>query len=305
MKKFLFLALALTMVLACDKDDKGKGTSVGFDFTKGDYKNGDSVKSLESDGVTLTFGSTSTWYKDDQGVHVQAGTTFSISSLGTDKTIQRVAFTFGNNEEDLPITAFEGEMSNDVWTGAVKKVFFKVDGTTGHRTISRISVSLGNKESYNMTDVIDASYIGVTSTTSLQSWSDKQGTASPAYYCGKTAVDYANPDVIVLNKEKGGIVSTRSGGFVRHIEIKWRHTLIFDLDVLAYGDDYHYSDPSDLYNSSYAGTQLGTFKCSSGWSTIINVKGNYNYVGLRLQPDEDYTDSYNMVYIDKIEITWE
>ena len=297
MKKFLFLTLALSLVLGCEKDaNNSKFTD--FDFTKENFINGYSVKTLERDGITVSFGCPATWYKDDQGLHVPAGVTFALSS---DKTIEKVVFTFGNSDKDNTIKAFEGEISDNVWTGAVKKVFFNIEGTSGYRCISRISVKLGNKESYNMTDVIDAAFTGVSS-TSLESWSDKKGTASQATYRGKTATE---DGVIVLNKEKGGIISNRSGGFVRHIEIKWNKTLIFPIDLLVYGDNSYYTEPSDLYSSSYAGTLLGTVSCGSSRNTIIDVKGNYKYVGVRQKPDDNMDDSWNKLYIDKVEVTWE
>lgn len=301
MKKFLFLALGLALILGCEKNDK-HNKSIVFDFTKENLKNGDEVKSFEIDGVSLTFSFPVTYSTDDQALRIPYSTTFCLSS---DKTIEKILFSFGKEDKEAPITAFEGEFSVNAWTGAAKKVFLKIDGTSGSRSISRMTVTLGKKESCNMTDVIDASFTGVTSAT-LSSWSEKKGTASPATYRGKTATEeYREKDAIVLTKEKGGIVSNGSGGYVRHIEVKWSYTKAIPVNLLVYGDNLSYGEPSELYNSSYAGTLLGTFSCGSNYSTIIDVKGNYKYVGLRQEPDNDMNDSWNKLFIDKIEVTWE
>ncbi len=301
MKKLLFLALGLALVLGCEKNDK-RNNSVVIDFTKENYQNGKTVKTLDSNGLTVTFGRPATWNNDDQALRIWAGTTFCLSS---DKTIEKIVFSFGKEDKEAPIKAFEGEFSVNVWTGAAKKVFLEIDGANGSsRSISRMTVTLGNKESRNMTDVIDASFIGVNS-TSLESWSGKKGTASPASYLGKTAVKYSDHNVIVLNKEQGGIVTNVSGGYVRHVEIKWNMTLTCPIDLLVYGDDIRYTSTSDLYNDSYAGTLLGTFTCGSSYSTIIDVEGDYKFVGLRQKPDDSLSDSWNNLYIDRIEVTWE
>ena len=61
---------------------------------------------------------------------------------------------------------------------------------------------------------------------------------------------------------------------------------------LVYGDDIRYTSTSDLYNDSYAGTLLGTFTCGSSYSTIIDVEGDYKFVGLRQKPDDSLSDSW-------------
>ena len=298
MKKFLFLALTLSLVLGCDKNEK-YGTFTGFDFTKEGYINGDNVWTLERDGITLTFGRPATWFNDGKSLHVYSGTTFVLSS---DKTIERITFTFAEEESSASIMAFEGELAENVWKGADNKVFFKIEGTSGYRCISRMEVKLGSKASDNMTDVIDASFTGV-SGSNYAKWSGKKGSASPATYLGETAV-YSGSSIEFSRHENCGIASHASGGNVRHIQIVWGNDTQVDREVQVYGDNLAYSASSDLYNSSYAGTLLGTFVCGRSNSTIIDVPGNYKYVGLRPKLDDNTSNQYKL-YIDKIEVTWE
>ena len=306
MKKILFLALAILAVVACEKDVKKKSPTefIGFDFTKENFLNGAYVITLERDGITLSLSPRAQWYKDDQALRVYGGSTFVLSA---EETIEKITFTFVDGENAATITACEGELSENVWTGANKRVFFKVDGLGHYRGISRIAVKLGSKPSDNMTDVITSSFTGITSNNDYQNWSGKKGTASSAYYSGMTAVvDFNDIHSILFHQtDKCGIVSSSSGGFVRHIQIWWGGNTILDRDVEVYGDNVYYSGASDLYNSSYAGTRLGTFDYHDPYPyTIINVTGDYKYVGLRPKGDSNTANEYKL-YIDKIEITWE
>ena len=305
MKKILFVALAILAVVACKKDEKKSSAFIGFDFAKEEFINGEFVTSLERDGITLTFSSVAGWNKDDQSLHLAGGCTFVLSA---EETIEKITFTLVDGENVRAITAFEGELSENVWTGAAKRVFFKVEGVGGYCGISRIAVKLGSKPSYNMTDVITPSFTDITSDNNVyENWSSKKGTASSAYYAGITAVyNFNETSSIILSKhENCGIVSSSSGGYVRHIQIWWGKNTIMDRAVDVYGDNIAYSSPSDLYNSSYAGTLLGTFDYTSPYPyTIINVTGNYKYVGLRPKGDSNTANEYKL-YIDKIEVTWE
>lgn len=304
MKKILFVALAILAVVACKKDEKKSSAFIGFDFAKEEFINGEYVTSLERDGITLTFSSVAGWNKDDQSLHLAGGCTFVLSA---EETIEKITFTLVDGENVRAITAFEGELSENVWTGAAKRVFFKVEGVGGYCGISRIAVKLGSKPSYNMTDVITAPFTSVTGNHEYQNWSGKTGTASSATYSGISAVyTYSGEPAIELSKyENCGIISRSTAGYVRHIQIWWNKNTIMDRAVDVYGDNIAYSSPSDLYNSSYAGTLLGTFDYTNPYPyTIINVNGNYKYVGLRPKGDSNTANEYKL-YIDKIEITWE
>ncbi|MBR6053860.1 MAG: hypothetical protein IKP46_00815 [Bacteroidales bacterium] len=306
MKKILFLALAILAAVACEKDVKKKSSTefIGFDFTKENFLNGEYVITLERDGITLTLSPRAQWYKDDQALCVYGGGTIALSA---EETIEKITFTFADHENAATITACEGELSENIWTGANKRVFFKVEGLGHYCGISRIAVKLGSKPSDNMTDVITSSFTGITSNNVYQNWSGKKGTTSVATYSGMTAVvDFNDIHSILFHQtDKCGIVSRTTAGFVRHIQIWWGRNTELDRDVEVYGDDIAYSGPSDLYNSSYAGTLLGTFDYHNPYPyTIINVTGNYKYVGLRPKGDSNTANEYRL-YIDKIEITWE
>ena len=304
MKKILFVALAILAVVACKKDEKKSSAFIGFDFAKEEFTNGEYVRTLESDGITLTFSSIAAWNKDDQSLHLAGGCTFVLSA---EETIEKITFTLVDGENVRAITAFEGELSENVWTGAAKRVFFKVEGVGGYCGISRIAVKLGSKPSYNMTDVITAPFTGVTGNHEYQNWSGKTGTASSATYSGISALyTYSGEPAIELSKyENCGIISRSTAGYVRHIQIWWNKNTIMDRAVDVYGDNIAYSSSSDLYNSSYAGSLLGTFDYTNPYPyTIINVTGNYKYVGLRPRGDSNTANEYKL-YIDKIEVTWE
>ena len=94
---------------------------------------------------------------------------------------------------------------------------------------------------------------------------------------------------------KGGIISTSTGGKAKNVTVTWKSGTTGTIDI--YGKNSAYSSYEDLFSTSSAtkGTNLGSI--ASGTSTELNITGNYTYIGLR---------SVNgAVYLDEVKITWE
>lgn len=121
---------------------------VVFDFTAQGYANAQEVASLKVGDVTVAFnkGSNSNspkYYTTGTGVRVYGGSTITVSVDG--KTIQKIQFTFGSGDSgdaSKPINADSGRYSSGAWTGEASSVVLTVDGTSGHRRISKMVVTV-------------------------------------------------------------------------------------------------------------------------------------------------------------------
>lgn len=141
------------------------------------------------------------------------------------------------------------------------------------------------------TDVLDRAFTGVTS-TSYTDWSEMEG-ESGAVYAGNSA---GGNDAIQLksNGNTSGIITTASGGLVSKVEVSWNSNTSNGRTLNVYGKNTAYTAVSDLYNTSNQGTLLGTIVC--GTSTVLNVTGEYTYIGMR--------SNSGAMWLDEISITW-
>lgn len=140
-KLFSLLTLALLTMSAWAQ------TTVNFDFTSG-YENAQEVTSVydEVNGVTIAFaqgtGSTAPkWYNTGKAIRVYGGGTITVSA---DQTIVAIEFTFGTGDNTNAITSNPAGYSEPKWTGADDEVVFTVGGTSGHRRIAGIAVTLND-----------------------------------------------------------------------------------------------------------------------------------------------------------------
>ena len=140
-KLFSLLTLALLTMSAWAQ------TTVNFDFTSG-YENAQEVTSVydEANGVTIAFakgtGSNApAWYTTGQAVRVYAGGTITVSA---DQTIVAIEFTFGTGDNTNAITSDPAGYSEPKWTGSANEVTFTVGGTSKHRRIAGIAVTLND-----------------------------------------------------------------------------------------------------------------------------------------------------------------
>lgn len=139
MKKFtLFLsALLISMV----------SMAASIDFSAQGYTNAQVIESATiEEGLVVTFdkanGSTApTYYNTGTAVRVYGGATMTVTATG--KTISKIVLTYGTGDKTNAITANCGTFETDTWTGSASSVTFTVDGTSGHRRIKVVEVTLG------------------------------------------------------------------------------------------------------------------------------------------------------------------
>ena len=119
-------------------------SDVTIDFTSQGYANAEEVTSLTQDGVTVTFDKGTSnnipkYYTSGTAVRLYGGNTMKLES---ESKITAVAFTFGSGEGTNAITADQGTYDEGTWSGEANDVTFTIGGTSGHRRIQRLVVTL-------------------------------------------------------------------------------------------------------------------------------------------------------------------
>lgn len=138
-KLFSLLTLALLTLSAWAADP------VTIDFTALGYQNGQEVSSLTVSDVTVTFdkgtsNNTPKYYNTGTAVRVYGGNSFSVSC--SKANIVGVTMTFASGEGTNAITSSVGTYENGTWTGDASSITFTVGGTSGHRRIQKMEVTL-------------------------------------------------------------------------------------------------------------------------------------------------------------------
>ena len=125
-------------------DEQPEG-SITIDFTAQGYANAEDFASLTVNGVTVEGdkGDNSKngpkYYTSGDAVRFYGGNTFTISAS---KNIESVTITFGSGEGTNEITASPGSWVSPEWTGSASSVTFTIGGTSGHRRIQKLVVTL-------------------------------------------------------------------------------------------------------------------------------------------------------------------
>ena len=120
-------------------------STVTFSFPDLGFANGDEVTTVTKDGVTISFDKgTNTqngpkYYNTGTAVRVYGGNTFKVSAS---KAITKIDFTFSSGEGTNAISASPGTFTSPTWTGSSSSVNFTIEGTTGHRRIKEIKVTM-------------------------------------------------------------------------------------------------------------------------------------------------------------------
>ena len=150
-------------------------------------------------------------------------------------------------------------------------------------------------------DVITSSDLPAT-TNSYQYFSDVQK-SSQALYTGNSAKSAHSAIQLRWKNGNSGLVSTRSGGKVKKVTVKWSDENPEWGAVCIYGsnDPYGYTAANQLYcdednndeNDVYAGDYLGTIGNSQ---TELQIDGDYAYVGIR--------SNGVAIYLQEIVIEW-
>lgn len=129
-------------------------TTETLDFTAKGLSNQQVITSpFKQNGVTVTFsqanaGTPPTYYESGTAIRLYGGGTMTVAST----QITNIAFTFGASDKTNKITADKGTYNNGNWTGTADQVVFTIGGTSGHRRIAKLAVTMngeGEAEVYN------------------------------------------------------------------------------------------------------------------------------------------------------------
>ena len=93
------------------------------------------------------------------------------------------------------------------------------------------------------------------------------------------------------NNSNSGIVSTTSGGVIKSVTVEYAEGKTGDFSV--WGKNTAYTNPTDLYNNSLQGTQLGTITATN---TVLTIEDDYQYVGVRSTSGSRYILSITFVW---------
>ena len=151
-------------------------------------------------------------------------------------------------------------------------------------TIEGITVS----EAPNLiSDVITAS--DLVSSSSYSDFTNKQFD-SDAVYSGRIA---NNSNRIQLNNSDSdkGIISTKSGGKIKQVNVKWNSGTSNARILEVYLNNNPFTSASDLYSNSTD----DKFELAYN-ETTLDVTGDYQYVGIRSKSGAMYLDSVTFVW---------
>ena len=148
-------------------------------------------------------------------------------------------------------------------------------------------------ETTTLTDVLDYTVTGITS-SDYYDFSDKQAeNGSSAVYAGNCAGSEIY--IRLRNEQNSGIISTTSGGKLKKVTVDWAGTQVRTLNI--YGKNTAYTAASQLYDASASkrGTLLGTIVKDT--STELTIDGDYEYIGIR--------SNDGALFCNSISIEWE
>lgn len=222
--------------------------------------------------------------------------------------------TFNSNTSSVTAVAY----NDDALTTPSTWLIASVNGTTvnytasentGNERIGYIKITASNSASISVTKVISVTQSAQGSTSIVdvlnQAWTgisggnytakdNLAGSASNAVYSVQCAG--SNTSIQLRSKNNNsGIVTTTSGGKAKKVTVTWNSSTESGRTLDIYGKSTAYSAPSDLYNTSKAGTLLGTIV--NGTSTVLEIEGDYNYIGMR--------SNDGAMYLSEIKIEWE
>lgn len=137
-----------TIYVTYKEKEEQTGTEVTLDFPS-KYSEDTDVATITENNVTIEFSNgTNTknspkYFKNGTAIRAYGGNTFTISSS---KTITKIVVTFGSGDKDNAITSNVGTFTADTWQGNSERVEFTVGGTSGHRRLKTIVVTLADSQ---------------------------------------------------------------------------------------------------------------------------------------------------------------
>ena len=121
------------------------------------YGNGSDVTTVTQGDVTITFAkgtaqtNTPKYYTSGEAVRCYPGNTMTVSAQGMTK----IYLTFGSGDNNNAITVNKGTLNGSTWTGNADEVTFSVGGSSGHRRIAAVAVTMyGSGEETTYSDYL-------------------------------------------------------------------------------------------------------------------------------------------------------
>ena len=108
------------------------------------YTNGQEVTTITKGNVTLSFGKGTAgsnvpkYYNTGEAVRCYPGNTFTVTA----EAITKIVLTFGSGDSNNAISVNTGTLSGSTWTGDADQVVFSVGGSSNHRRIAQIDVTM-------------------------------------------------------------------------------------------------------------------------------------------------------------------
>jgi hypothetical protein len=139
MKKILLFASAMLISMV--------SMAASIDFSAQGYENAQVIESVTiEEGLVVTFDKGTNqnapmYYNSGTAVRVYGGGTMTVTATGN--TISKIVLTYGTGDNTNEITTDCGTFATDTWTGSASSVTFTVGGTSKHRRIKVIEVTLG------------------------------------------------------------------------------------------------------------------------------------------------------------------
>ena len=123
-----------------------QGNVVTVDFTAQGYENAQDFAGITVGDIVISADKGENtkngpkFYTSGTSIRLYSGNTMTIKSNG--KNIQKVEFTFGSGDGTNEITANAGTWTSPTWTGPASSVVFSIGGTSGHRRIQKLVITL-------------------------------------------------------------------------------------------------------------------------------------------------------------------
>ena len=122
-----------------------QGNVVTVDFTAQGYENAQDFAGITVGDIVISADKGDNkngpkYYTSGTAIRLYGGNSMTIKSNG--KIIQKVEFSFGSGEGTNEITANAGTWASPTWTGPASSVVFTIGGTSGHRRIQKLVITL-------------------------------------------------------------------------------------------------------------------------------------------------------------------
>ena len=138
----------MLVVLLCAGLTSVWGAEETVTFSEQGYENAQEITSYNGTNFSIAFdkgtnSSVPKYYTSGTAIRAYGGNTFTVSS--NNNKITKIEITFGTSDGSNAIKVDGESISNGKWTGSASSVKFTIDGTSGNRRLSAITVTTGNE----------------------------------------------------------------------------------------------------------------------------------------------------------------